>query len=151
MRTIATTAAACGLALLAAASCASPPPYRSAELTGEVSYRQKIAYGPDATLVVYLVDVSGPESPLEVELQKLSNPEPGAELLAFTSTQGRVVSPTPFSLPVPLDKVDQGHDYALKAAILQGGRPVMATADPPLVLTKGRPTRAELVASPVPR
>ena len=146
MRTIAT--AACGLALLAAASCASPSPYRSAELTGEVSYRQKIAY-PDATLVVYLVDASGPESPLEVELQKLSNPEPGAELLAFTSVKGGIVSPTPFSLPVPLDKIDEGHDYALKAAIVQDGRPVMATAKPPLVLTKGRATRAELVASPV--
>jgi uncharacterized lipoprotein YbaY len=143
MRTI---AAACGLALLTA--CASPSPYQSAELTGEVSYRQKIAY-PDATLVVYLVDVSGRESPLEVELQKLSNPEPGAELLAFTSTQGRIVSPTRFSLPVPLDKVDQGHDYALKAAIVQDGRPVMATADAPLVLTKGRPNTAELVVDPV--
>jgi putative lipoprotein len=145
MRTIAST---CALALLAAA-CASPSPYQQAELTGEVSYRQKIAYGPDATLVVYLVDVSGPESPLAVELQKLSNPEPGAELLAFTSAEGRIVSPTPFSLPVPLDKVDEGHDYALKAAILQDGRPVMATSDAPLVLTKGRPTRAELVVRAV--
>jgi uncharacterized lipoprotein YbaY len=144
------TLAACGLVLAAAAAaaCAAPSPYRSAELTGEVSYRQKIAY-PDATLIVYLLDVSGPESPLEVELQKLSNPEPGAELLAFTSTQGRIVSPTPFSLPVPLDKVDQGHDYALKAAILQDGRPVMATVDPPLVLTKGRPARAELILGAV--
>ena len=141
------TLAACGLAL-AAAACASPSPYQSADLTGSVSYRQKIAY-PDATLVVYLVDVSGPEAPLEVELQKLSNPEPGAELLAFTSVDGGIVSPMPFSLPVPLDKVDQGHDYALKAAILQDGRPVMATADPPLVLTKGRPTRAELVVGAV--
>ncbi|HEX6013298.1 MAG TPA: YbaY family lipoprotein [Geminicoccaceae bacterium] len=140
------TLAACGLAL--AAACASPSPYRSAELTGEVSYRPKIAY-PDATLVVYLLDVSGPESPLEVELQKLSNPEPGAELLAFTSVEGGIVSPTPFSLPVPLDKVDEGHDYALKAAILQDGRPVMATTDPPLVLTKSRPTRAELLVRPV--
>ena len=144
MRTIATV---CGLALLAAA-CASPSPYQQAELTGEVSYRQKIAY-PDATLVVYLGDVSGPESPLEVELQKLSNPEPGAELLAFSSTQGRIVSPMPFSLPVPLGKADQGHDYALKAAIIQDGRPVMATTDAPLVLTKGRPTRAELVLGAV--
>ena len=65
--------AVAALALLAA--CSSPSPYQNAEIGGSVSYRQKIIYGPDATLVVYLVDASGPESPLEVELQKLDNPD----------------------------------------------------------------------------
>lgn len=135
------------LALLAA--CSSPSKYDNAELSGTVSYRQKIVYGPDATLVVYLVDASGPESPLEVELQKRDNPEPGAELFATTTVEGMISSPMTFTLPVTLDKVDQGHDYALKAAIVDHDRPVMATANPPLVLTKGRPFQVDLVVSPV--
>ena len=60
-----------------------------------------------------------------------------------------ITSPTKFSLPVPLDKIDQSHDYALKAAILDQGKPVMATANPPLVLTKGRPFQVEVEVSPV--
>jgi uncharacterized lipoprotein YbaY len=131
------------------AGCASPSPYQNAELRGTVSYRERIVYGPDATLVVWLVDASGPESPIEVDLQKLDDPTPGAELLAASTVEGRIASPTAFSLPVPLDKVDQGHDYALKAAILDQGRPVMATAEAPLVLTKGRPFQVELLLTPV--
>jgi uncharacterized lipoprotein YbaY len=136
-------------ALAMIAACSSPLPYQNAELGGSVVYRQKIIYGPDATLLVYLIDASGPESPLEVELQKLDNPTPGAELLAVSTTEGMITSPTKFSLPVPLDKVDQGHDYALKAAILDQGRPVMATAEAQLVLTKGRPFQVELLLTPV--
>jgi hypothetical protein len=50
---------------------------------------------------------------------------------------------------VASDKVDESHDYALKAAIVDHGKPVMATANPPLVLTKGRPFQVDLVVSPV--
>ena len=102
------------LALLA--GCTSPSPYENAELGGTVTYPQKIAYGPDATLVVWLVDASGPESPIEVDLQKLDNPAPGTELLAATTFEGRIVSPTPFALPVPLAKIDQGHSGAAAGA-----------------------------------
>jgi uncharacterized lipoprotein YbaY len=136
------------LALLAA--CSSPGPYQDAVVSGNVRYDQKIAFGPDAALLVWVADASGPEAPLEVELQKLSSPTPGAELVAFDSVEGMIVSPMPFSLPVPLDKVDQGHDYALKAAIVDRGRPVMATTNAPLVLTRGRPLQAELTVSPIP-
>ena len=83
-----------------------------------MSWSEQVTYGPGATLYVYLVDTSGPESPLQVDLQKLDNPEPGAELLAATTIEGMIPSPTAFSLAVPLDQVDQGHDYRLKAAIV---------------------------------
>ena len=130
------------LALLA--GCTSPSPYENAELGGNVTYPQKIAYGPNATLVVWLVDASGPENPIEVDLQKLDNPAPGTELLAATTFDGRIVSPTPFALPVPLAKIDQGHDYRLKAAIIDQGKPVMAMTNGPLVLTKGHPFKVDL-------
>ncbi|MGD9509651.1 MAG: YbaY family lipoprotein [Geminicoccaceae bacterium] len=138
------------LALLLLAACAGPTPYQNADITGTVSWSERVTYGPDATLYVYLVDASGPDSPLQVELQKLDNPEPGAELEAATTIEGMIPSPTRFSLVVPLDQVDQGHDYALKAAIVDQGKPVMATSNAPLVLTKGRPTQVELTLAPVP-
>jgi uncharacterized lipoprotein YbaY len=142
-----TTAA---IATLLLAACSSPGPYRNADLGGTVSWSEKIVYGPDATLNVYLVDVSGPESPLQMELQKLDNPAPGTELFAATSIEGMIASPTRFSLAVPIQHIDEGHDYRLKAVIVDQGRPVMATADAPLVLTKGRPLQVELVLAPLP-
>jgi uncharacterized lipoprotein YbaY len=138
------------LGVLLLAACTGPTPYQNADITGTVGWSERVAYGPDATLYVYLVDSSGPDSPLQVELQKFDNPEPGAELLAATTVEGMIPSPTRFSLVVPLDQVDQGHDYALKAAIVDQGKPVMATIDAPLVLTKGRPTQVELTLAPVP-
>ena len=109
------------LAVLLLAACAGPTPYQNADITGTVSWSERVTYGPDATLYVYLVDVSGPDSPLQVELQKFDNPEPGAELLAASTIEGMIPSPTRFSLVVPLDQVDEGHDYALKAAIVDQG------------------------------
>ena len=50
---------------------------------------------------------------------------------------------------MPLDKIDQGHDYELKAAIIDQGKPVMATSNAPLVLTKGRPMQVDLEVSPI--
>jgi uncharacterized lipoprotein YbaY len=137
------------LALLALAGCSGSSPYRNADLGGAVSWQEKIVYGPDASLIVYLVDASGPESPLEVDLQKLDNPAPGAELFAATTIEGMISSPTRFSLAVPLDHVDQSHDYWLKAVIVDEGKPAMATIEPPLVLTKGRPLQVDLELTPV--
>lgn len=137
------------LALLALAACSGPGPYRNAELGGTVTWTEEVVYGPDASLVVYLVDASGPESPLEVDLQKLDNPAPGAELFAATTIEGMIRSPTRYSLAVPLEHVDQSHDYRLKAVIVDQGKPALTTSEPPLVLTKGRPLQVDLVVSAV--
>ena len=79
------------------------------------------------------MDASGPETYAQVDLQKLDNPAPGAELYAATTIEGMIASPTRFSLAVPLEHVDEGHDYRLKAVIVDQGKPVMATGAPPLV------------------
>ncbi len=137
------------LAFLLTAACAGPSPYRNADLGGTVTWPEKIVYGPDASLIVYLVDASGPEAPLEVELQKVNNPVPGSELYAATTIEGMIASPESFSLAVPLEQVDESHDYRLKAVIIDRGNPAMATMAPPLVLTKGRPLRVDLTLAPV--
>ena len=46
------------LALVTLAACSGPSPYRNADLGGTVIW-QEVVYGPDATLIVYLVDASG--------------------------------------------------------------------------------------------
>ena len=136
--------------LLLLAACAGPKPDQNAVLSGTVHWSERVTYGPEATLYVYLVDASGPEGALQVELEKLDNPAPGSELLAASTVEGMIPSGTRFELAVPLDQVDQGHDYRLKAAIVDQGRPVMATASPPLVLTRGRPTQVDLELAPIP-
>ena len=136
--------------VLLLAACAGPKPDQNAVLSGAVNWSERVTYGPEAALYVYLVDASGPESALQVELQKFDNPAPGSELLAASTVEGMIPSGTRFELAVPLDQIDQGHDYRLKAAIVDRGRPVMATANPPLVLTKGRPTQVDLELAPIP-
>ena len=123
--------------LLLLAACAGPKPDQNAVLSGTVHWSERVTYGPEATLYVYLVDASGPEGALQVELEKLDNPAPGSELLAASTVEGMIPSGTRFELAVPLDQVDQG-------------RPVMATASPPLVLTRGRPTQVDLELAPIP-
>jgi uncharacterized lipoprotein YbaY len=137
------------IALLLVAACTGPSPYRNADLGGTVSWPERIVYGPDASVIVYLVDASGRESSLEVELQTVNNPVPGGELFVATSIEGMIASPARFSLAVPLEQVDEGHDYRLKAVIIDQGKPVMATSDAPLVLTKGRPLQVDLEVNPV--
>ena len=117
---------------------------------GTVSYREKIVYGPDATLVVYLVDTSGPESPLEVELQKLDNPAAGHGAAGRQHDRGHDhVADARSRCRCRSTRSTRATTIALKAAIIDHGRPVMATANPPLVLTKGRPFQVELEVSPV--
>ena len=57
-----------------------PSPYRNADLGGTVSWQEKIVYGPDATLIVYLVDASGPETTLRSTCRSSTTrrPEPSS-------------------------------------------------------------------------
>lgn len=144
-------AAAAPLPLLAAAACSGGAARneRPSIVFGTARWPAETSLGPDATLVVYLVDASAPEPPLEVALQKLDDPEPGAELLAYATDRGGLRSPQAFALPVPAGKVDPARDYALRVAVVDQGRPVLAAADAPLVLTRGRPRQVDVALEPV--
>jgi uncharacterized lipoprotein YbaY len=134
----------CPLLLLVA--CASPPLDDTTVVSGTVSYQTKLP--PDAVTTIFLADASGPERPIEVDLQKLSSPDPGAELLVFETIEGDPPSPIAYSLQIPVAKVDQGHDYTVKAAVSVHDRILLVSRGSPLVLTKGRPHTADLVALP---
>lgn len=136
--------------LLLLAGCATSHD-RQDIVFGSASWPGGAVYGPKATLIVYLADASGPETPIEVDLQKIDNPVPGAELLAYATDEGMMRSPHYFTLPVPAEKVDSGHDYVLKMVVVDQGHPVLALTDPPLVLTRGHPRQVDVMLHPVGR
>ena len=83
-------------------------------VSGNVTYRPRIALPPDAVVHVALEDVSRADAP----------PTTIAE--ATVNTDGRQV-PIPFSLDVDRDKMEAGHNYALRAQILDNAGTLMWT------------------------
>jgi len=119
------------LALLAfAAACASPS--GTAQLTGTVSYRERIAL-PEAALVrVTLLDVSLLDAPERVIAEQEIHPT--AQV------------PIPFTLPFERAAIDPGRRYGLRASIADAtGRVLWATAVAHPVLSGGAPAAVDLL------
>jgi uncharacterized lipoprotein YbaY len=135
------------LLLAGLAACSQPSPYENVTVSGRVVF-PATALAPDAETTVFLTDLSGPEPKLEVDVEKLYAMDPGAELTVLQTIEGTTTSPVPFALQVPLDRIDESHDYGLTAAITERGRIVLGARRPTLVLTKGRPTTADLTLGP---
>lgn len=118
-----------------AAGCAHNPPPSSADggvVRGTVAYRERMALPPDAVVEVWIVDVS----PLIM----------AAAIIAETTVQpeGRQV-PLPFELRHDPGRIEPDHTYAVKAAIRSAGRIMFATEATYHVITKGNPTRVNLM------
>lgn len=99
-------------AAIQCAGCARPAATSSAvaaarELKGTVSYRERIALLPGATLTVKLVDVSRADAPAEV-------------ISARTITVAGQV-PIAFSLPYNASAIQPGHRYAVQAELRADG------------------------------
>lgn len=139
------------LLLAGLAACSQPKPYDTATVSGQVLFPEGAALGADAVTTVFLADLSGPEPKLEVDLEKLYAMDPGEELMVAQRIEGTSRPPVPFTLEVPLDKLDQDHDYGLVAAVTEQGRIVLGTSRPTLVLTKGRPTTVEVTLAQWPQ
>lgn len=87
-------------------------------LTGTVSYLERMALPPDATLTVELVDITLPGAAGQIVAQtRLPAAQP----------------PISFSLPFDIGRIEGGHRYALHAAIAAGGTALFATDDEVLV------------------
>jgi putative lipoprotein len=121
---------ALALAWLAlAAACASPPP---SEVTGTVTYRERIALPEGARVRVTLLDVSLVDQPARVIAEE--------EVLPT----GQV--PVPFALRFEPQKVEQERRNALHATIADaGGKTLWASPAATPVLTQGAPAAVELV------
>jgi putative lipoprotein len=101
-------------------------------ITGTVSYRERIALPPDASVQVRLDDVSQPEAA----------PRRVAE--ATFPTAGKQV-PIPFELPYSAADIVPGRRYTVRAKILADGKTLFSTKTPYPVITRGAPTQLEIL------
>jgi copper homeostasis protein (lipoprotein) len=100
-------------------------------ITGQVTYRERIALPPDAAIHLTLEDVSRQDAP--------------ATFIAgqVVPTQGRQV-PIPFTIYYATGDIDQRHTYHVRAAIIVDGERRFLTTQAYPVLTRGHPDHIEM-------
>jgi putative lipoprotein len=131
-----------GFALAACAgqpgSTSLPDPSLSGTLTGNVTYRERIALDPNAVIEVQLQDVSKADAPAEVIASQTINAE------------GRQV-PIPFELTYDPAEIAPRFTYTVSARILVDGVLQWITQDAHPVLTQGSPVNdVEVVVKKAP-
>ena len=123
-------------ALLAACAGNANLPKPDDVVTGHVTYRERIALPVDAELAVQLIDVSRQDSADAAVADTTIRPE------------GRQV-PIPYVLRFDPKRIDPRHEYAIRATIVSGGRPVFTTPDTIKVVTHDHPRMVNLILSAV--
>ena len=115
----------------------SSPPAAGHVVTGTVAYRERMVLPPDAVVQVQLMDVS--------------RQDVAASLVAETtvSPSGRQV-PLAFELRYDSSRVEPSHAYAVRATIRSEGRLIFTTTTVAHVITRGHPTRVDLLLWRVP-
>ena len=127
-----------GLAGLASVCAADPlMPEKSGEkfmtqVTGTVTYRERIALPPTAVVTVRLVDVSRADAPAIVIGEQLIHPA------------GRQV-PFEFSIPCDPSQIQPQYTYAVQARIEDGARLLFISDRMYPVLTRDAPSRVDMV------
>ena|GEM_PF-843733 len=104
-------------------------------VTGTVSYRQRIALPPTATVEVVLADVSRADAPA-VEI--------GKQVIKPTTQV-----PIAFSLSYDPAKIDSTHTYAVRASIMLDGKLWFSTTERYAVITQGNPTKVDILVQMV--
>ena len=120
------------------AACQTGAPDRnagnSARVTGTVTYRERIALPAKAVVHVELSDVSRLDAP--------------AVVLSERDVTGAGQVPIPFELPYDEAAIDGRRAYAVRARINVDGRLIFKTETAVPVITRGNPTRIEIVLRP---
>jgi putative lipoprotein len=124
------------LACATGASTPAPNPTGAAMVTGSVTYRERMALPPGATVTVRLQDVSRADAPAEVL----------AEQVIVPTTQ----VPIPFALRYDPARIDARHRYSVSARIEVDGKLWFMSDTHNGVLTDGGPTEVEVVVRRVP-
>ena len=140
---IALALAACML-LLAAAACRSEPApanatteipsgrQPNAAVSGSVTYRERLALTPDATLIVELRDVSYADGP--------------APLIARQTIPGPGQVPIRFRVEYNRDDIDEPHRYSIQAKIIEADGRLAFTNDTAYdVITRGKPNTVDML------
>lgn len=109
--------------------CEAPTPSVVSSVTGNVTYREKIALPPNAEVHIVLFDLS--------EFDALRTVI-GEQIFV---TGGKQV-PFPFEITYDPASIDQKLAYAVRATITVDGRPAFTSVERYLVLTRGNPSNA---------
>jgi putative lipoprotein len=130
----------CGVFLAAVAALArlvraEDPTPTAASVTGQVIYRERMALPPDAVVRVRLEAAAEPERP----------PRRVAEVAV--PTEGKQV-PIPFTLSYDAAKILPNKRYQVRATITSGGQVLLASRASYPVITRGAPSRVEIVVEP---
>ena len=110
-----------------------PPPTQSVSsiVTGTVTYREKIALTPDATVTVKLVDISRADAPaVTIGEQVIENP-------------GQV--PISFEIEYDPSAIDQRRTYAVQVRIMEGDKLAFINDTTYSVITRDNPTHVDMV------
>ncbi|UIE36965.1 YbaY family lipoprotein [Leptodesmis sichuanensis] len=114
-------------------------PMNLATVTGNVTYRPRIALPPNAVVKVSLQDVSRADAPAIV-LDEQTIPTNGQQV------------PIPFTLRYDPSQIKPHHSYAVSARILVNGRLQWISTTRNSVITKGNPTsNVTVLVQQVPR
>ncbi|MCI3181859.1 hypothetical protein C5708_16565 [Caulobacter sp. CCUG 60055] len=120
------------LTALAACETAAPPPAKTAAVTGSVTYRERILLAPPARVTVTLSDVSLMDAP--------------SKTIATQTIDGVQSGPVNFRLDYDPARIVPNHDYAVSARFEVGGKLRFITDTRYSVITRGAPTRVDMVA-----
>jgi putative lipoprotein len=105
-------------------------------VSGTVTYRQRSALPPNATLTVSIIDVSRADAP-SVTIAESRIPTAGKQV------------PIPFDMAYDRAKIQERNRYAVRAEIGDGDRLLFTTDTSYPVITQGNPRSVEVTVVPV--
>ena len=122
--------------LLVVAGCATATGAGpTATVSGEASYRQRIAVPPGTQLEVVLADVSLADAP--------------AQTIGSTTLADAGQPPYRFEIHYPPERIIASHRYAVRARLTHEGRLLFTTDQTYPVITGGHPSEVRLLLKPV--
>lgn len=116
----------------------SKVPETYSSITGSVTYLERMALPPEATLIVSLLDVSK----MDVSAKLIASKE-----YSFKDKQ----VPIEFDIKYLTDKIDQRHSYSVQAQIKLGDQLLFTSTNVHSVITKGSGQSVDIVLKKVPK
>ncbi len=110
-------------------------PAATMEVSGTVTYFQRIALPPDAILTMKIVDVTTTDR--------------DAAVIAEKAIEITHQVPIAFSMKFDPGKIDSPHRYNLEAVIRLHGRPIWRNSNANPVITNGNPMEMQVMLAPV--
>ena len=114
------------------------PLNNESKITGTITYRQRIALTPAASVEVNLLDVSLADAPA-TSIASLQLIPAGKQV------------PIPFELQYDAQRINSGHRYAIRVEVFEGRTLRFTNTQVYQVITQGKPKSVDIVVQPVSR